>query len=118
VTSGMSPDEAAEYGSPVTQLGRPADPSARRSPGRPGRPKKFYAKLALEYERIEHGTRRDLGKSTREVLARRHKVPITTIGKWLQQARQRGFITKGERGQRGGNATDLARVIAQGTGRS
>jgi hypothetical protein len=69
----------------------------------------FYAKVAVEYDAIENNDRRDLRDSTRATLAHRHKVPVTTIGKWIRVARARGFLTSvSSRGLRGGTATRAA----------
>jgi hypothetical protein len=97
-----------EYGDPPARL----KGSAVRRPGRPRvRPPAFYAKFALRYEYIENVSRREPGDSTRELLARQYKVPLTTIGKWIRVARQRGFLTKVVRGQRGGQATRRAHDV-------
>jgi hypothetical protein len=94
------------WANPATELEPP--PRARRGPGRPPvRDLAFYAKFTVQYERVEHSDRRDK-TSTREILAAKHHVPVTTIGKWIRVARQKGLLTPVVRGQRGGFATERA----------
>ena len=82
-------------------------------PGRPGRPKADYAKFALRYHAIEHDSRREPGQSTRKILSREWKVPVSTVAKRLRTARKLGFLTEVVRGQRGSMATRLAREVAK-----
>jgi len=83
----------------------------RRAPGRPPRDPLFYAKLAVAYDQVEHFSRREPGASTRATLARRYKVPVTTIAKWIRTARQHKFLTPVRRGQRGGQAMPTAHEL-------
>lgn len=103
-------DEPDDWGTPAFQLESAS--SKHRAAGRPGRPLTFYAKFAVRYSDVEHGTRRERGASTRAILARQYKVPVTTIGKWIRTARQHGFLTPVVRGQRGGMATNVARELS------
>lgn len=96
----------------LTPPARLAASAARRSAGRPGRPRKFYATFAVRYEAIEDDERREPGASTRAALARQCKVPVTTIAKWIRTARQLGFLTAVAPGQRGGRATTLAKAFS------
>jgi hypothetical protein len=86
---------------------------ARRGPGRPSRPRTFYAEFAVRYDDIENNDNRERQVSTREILRRKYKVPLTTIGKWIRVARECGFLTAVTRGQRGGRATPAARALVQ-----
>ena len=83
----------------------------RRGPGRPRRPLEFYAEFAQRYHQVENLRRREAGDSTREVLAKEYKVPVTTIGKWIRVARQQKLLTPVVRGQRGGVATPRAAQV-------
>jgi hypothetical protein len=84
-----------------------------RRGGRPARPLRFYAKVALAYERIERNERREPQASTRAILAKRYKVNLTTIARWIHVARKRGLLTPVTRGSRGGMATEKARYLVE-----
>ena len=104
----LPPDDPPDdWGNPPSRLER-----TRTRRGRPIRyPPVFYAEFAVRYHDVEHDERREPGASTRAILAKRYKVPLTTIGKWIRIARQRGFLTRVVRGQRGGMATHAAREL-------
>jgi len=76
--------------------------------GRKGRPDEFYARLAVDYHLIEHDSRREHGESTRQLVADRRGVSVNTVGKWLQTACGRGFLTPVKRGGRRRMATETA----------
>jgi len=101
-----------EWGNPASQL--EASPP-RRAAGRPPRyPPVHYAKFALQYSKVENNHRKERGKSTRDILARRYKVPVSTIGKWIYVARQQGFISNEvRRGGRGGVAMPAADKLVE-----
>jgi len=86
----------------------------RSGGGRPGRPLAFYARLAIEFDRLENHPRRERGLSTRAVLANRHDVPVSTIGKWIRICRRKKLLTSVIQGRRGGRATDLAKELYSG----
>jgi len=98
-------------------LGHPAasveKPPRAPAIGRPGRPRSFYAEVAMRYHHVEHVARREPGASTRGTLARHYKVNVTAIGKWLQTARRYGLLTPVVPGQRGSMATNLAKQLSE-----
>jgi hypothetical protein len=106
----IPPDDAPEeWGGPASRL-----ESTRPRRGRPvSYSPEFYAEFAVRYHNVEHDERRERSASTRALLAKRYKVPLTTIGKWIRIARQRGFLTRVVRGQRGGMATHAARALTK-----
>ena len=85
-----------------------------RGAGRLGRPRPFYALLAVRYDQIEHQFLREPGSSTRQVLKKHFykDASLAAIGKWLTTARAQGFLPSVVRGQRGSRATDIARKLA------
>jgi hypothetical protein len=109
--------QVAEQAGALARLGAPARRQAGsrvegRGAGRPPKyPRVFFARLALEYHRIEHLSRKEPGKSTRQILADRHDKPVTTIAKWLWRARRFGFLTKEGKGARGSYATEAAKTL-------
>jgi hypothetical protein len=109
---GMSDPFWVEFGVPPPFRESPPKP---RGPGRPPKSPAFYAAFAIAYNDIENIRRREARTSTRDILARRYKVPVTTIGKWILRARQLGFlgVKKRVRGQRGGFATPAAYAVAE-----
>jgi hypothetical protein len=96
---------------PAPRRQRPV--TARRT-GRPPKPDTFYAAFARQYHAIEHHHRREPQSSTRDRLAHLHRVPVTTIAKWILVARQKGFLTTVKRGQRGGMVTRAALALLGG----
>ena len=113
-------DDALAATAPLTLAGQmppERDKSrGRRGAGRPGRPLTFYAQFAVEFDTVENDKRREAGFSTRTALARKYKVPDSTIGKWIYVCRQRGLLTARVRGRgkRGGRATEAARDLCKG----
>lgn len=100
-------DPEEERDGPVSRLQTPT--GVRRGGGRPPtHSRAFYATLAVDYDDVEHSSRKEPGASTRAILAKRRRVPVTTIGKWILTARRLGFLTAVARGQRGGRATPTA----------
>jgi hypothetical protein len=89
-----------------------ASPREGRGAGRPAiHDRRFYAAVAVAYDRYEHHPRREPRRSTRRHLAQKYQVPVSTIGKWLTVARALGFLTHTARGRRGSMATPSARSL-------
>jgi hypothetical protein len=81
-------------------------PRPRRDSGREDR---FYAQLAREYvEMNERGSSRP----SREIAERRGEKP-ERIRDWLHEARERGLLSKGEPGKRGGQLLPSAQALLQ-----
>jgi hypothetical protein len=95
------------WGDPASRVEQP-----RRGAGRPGRPRTHYAEFAVRYEAVECDPDR-VRTSTRNILARQYKKPVSTIAKWIRTARQLGFLTPVTRGQRGGRATPIAYTLSE-----
>ena len=95
------------WGFPASHVEQP-----RRGAGRPARPPTFYAAFAVRYAAVESDLRR-VRTSTRNILARQYKKPVSTIGKWIWTARQLGFLTPVTRGKRGGLATPIAYTLSE-----
>lgn len=87
--------------------------STRQRIGRPpSHPPEFYAKFAIEFDRVEyHMRRREPGSSTRKILAEKHKTTVNVIGKWIRVARQKGFLAPVKRGRRGGRVLPAAKEL-------
>jgi hypothetical protein len=75
--------------------------------GRKGRSDGFWEQFSKAYHRAENDPRRERGESTYSThkrLAQQYGKRETTIAKWIQRARAKGFITKTQPGRRGGMA--------------
>jgi hypothetical protein len=79
---------------------------ARLSPGRSGaallkvppgaKPDWFYERLAVAYSNLALRSNRPA-----VLLAERNQVPVTTVHRWVKEARRRGFLPPGQKGRRG-----------------
>jgi hypothetical protein len=75
--------------------------------GRKGLSDGFWEQFSRAYHRAENDPRRERGASTYSThkrLAQQYGKRETTIAKWIQKARAKGFITKTQPGRRGGMA--------------
>jgi hypothetical protein len=79
--------------------------------GRPPKPARFYAEVAVNYHEIEID--RADGGSTRAQLAALYGVPATTVAGWLRTARRLGFLTPTKAGSRHSVATADAFATAR-----
>jgi hypothetical protein len=68
-------------------------PSASRTRGRPDR---FYADIAAAYLDLARSSRRPAAD-----LAEDHDVPVTTVHRWIKEARRRGHLAPGRPGKAG-----------------
>lgn len=85
----------AEESARVSLPGLAASTPGRR---RTGRPDRFYAELAAEYVRtIEKGSRRPV-----EDIRTRRRLATAQVRDLIHEARERGFLSKGEQGAAGG----------------
>ena len=67
------------------------------TPGTPrGRPDRFYADIAAEYQDQTRRSRRPAAD-----LADRHGVPASTAHRWIKEARRRGLLAPGRPGKAG-----------------
>lgn len=67
------------------------------APGAPrGRPDRFYADIAAEYQDLTSSSRRPAAD-----LADRHSVPVSTTHRWIKEARRRGLLAPGRPGKAG-----------------
>lgn len=76
-----------------------AAPGPGRAAGAPrtqGRPDRFYAEIADAYRHLAPSSRRPAGE-----LAARYDVPVTTVHRWVKEARRRGFLAPGRPGKAG-----------------
>lgn len=77
---------------------------AASRPGRRGHDDRFYATIALDYDRrIRSGSRRPVAD-----LASKLNLSPATVGGLVHKARRRGFLTASPPGQPGGSATPRA----------
>jgi len=61
-----------------------------------GRPDRFYADIAAEYQDQTRRSRRPAAD-----LADRHGVPVSTAHRWIKEARRRGLLAPGRPGKAG-----------------
>jgi hypothetical protein len=61
-----------------------------------GRPDRFYADIAGEYLDLARSSRRPAAD-----LAGQHQVPVTTVHRWIKEARRRGHLSPGRPGKAG-----------------
>jgi hypothetical protein len=61
-----------------------------------GRPDEFYAEVADTYRQLAQSSRRPAGD-----MAARYEVPVTTVHRWVKEARRRGFLAPGRPGKAG-----------------
>jgi hypothetical protein len=79
----------------------------KRRPGRPGLDPRYFASLAVAYERrVRAGSRTPVAD-----IARERRVASRTITNHANRARALGLLTKGLPGRAGGTATQKARRI-------
>jgi len=79
-----------------------------------GRPDWFFAQLAADYvDAVASGSRRPVAD-----LARRRRFPPARIRDMLHEARERGLLSRGERGRRGGYLLPRAMEILRQRGRA
>src|SRR5512132_1118934 len=60
------------------------------------KPDWFYQRLAVIYSSLAQRSNRPA-----VVLAERNEVPVTTVHRWVKEARRRGFLPPGQKGRRG-----------------
>ena len=60
------------------------------------KPDWFYQRLAAIYSSLAQRSNRPA-----MVLAERNEVPVTTVHRWVKEARRRGFLPPGQKGRRG-----------------
>lgn len=97
----------------LADLGLPEQrPESRGRGGRRGRPDLFYARLAREYV-----GRCGVSRSPVADLAARHKLNDSIVRDMVHAARERGFLTPGRPGYRGGQLTVKAEQLLQGAKR-
>lgn len=61
-----------------------------------GRPDRFYEDIATEYLDLARSSRRPAAD-----LADEHEVPVTTVHRWIKEARRRGHLAPGRPGKAG-----------------
>jgi hypothetical protein len=72
-------------------------PLPRRTAGaRPEDPDAFYKRVALRYARVVEDTH-----APAPVLAEEAGVPVTTVHRWIREARRRGYLPPARRGAAG-----------------
>lgn len=71
-------------------------PGPEAPAGLRGRPDRFYADIAAEYQDHTRTSRRPAAD-----LADRHGVPVTTAHRWIKEARRRGLLAPGRPGKAG-----------------
>jgi hypothetical protein len=71
-------------------------PEAARSRPARGRPDRFYLDIARAYGELAGTSRRPAAE-----LADRHDVPVTTVHRWIKEARRRGHLSPGRPGKAG-----------------
>lgn len=59
-------------------------------------PESFYRRVAMAYRQYAGQT-----KSPARAIAEEAAVPVTTVHRWVREARQRGFLPQGRRGKVG-----------------
>lgn len=59
-------------------------------------PEKFYRQVALAYRQYAIET-----KAPARAIADEAQVPVTTVHRWIREARQRGFLPPGRKGRAG-----------------
>lgn len=64
--------------------------------GQGGRPDRFYADVAAEYQHLTRMSRRPATD-----LADQYGVPVTTAHRWIKEARRRGLLAPGRPGKAG-----------------
>jgi hypothetical protein len=89
---------AAEMPEAAEDLARVRNPTMRlRIPGGGKKPDKFYAQVAAAYRWLaENGSRRPALD-----IAERNGVAVTTVHRWIAEARRRGILEPGVRGRAG-----------------
>jgi hypothetical protein len=70
---------------------RPPERSTRR-----GRPDAFYREVAASYLELAQQ-----GRGPARLLAERHDVPVSTVHRWVKEARRRGLLPPGRAGKAG-----------------
>jgi hypothetical protein len=60
------------------------------------KPDWFYERLAVAYSNLALRSNRPA-----VLLAERNEVPVTTVHRWVKEARRRGFLPPGQKGRRG-----------------
>ena len=75
------------------RLGRAVD-FGSAPPGR--KPDWFYQEVANQYGRLVAASNRPAAE-----MAELHAIPVTTVHRWVKEARRRGFLGPGRKGRRG-----------------
>jgi hypothetical protein len=78
----------------VTRSGRPR--AKLRIPATNPKPPKFYEEVAWAYRELAAQ-----GNRPAMELAEANGVPVTTVHRWIKEARRRGFLPPGQKGRRG-----------------
>jgi hypothetical protein len=78
----------------VTRSGRPH--AKLRLPATNPKPPKFYEEVAWAYRELSAQ-----GNRPAMELAEANGVPVTTVHRWVKEARRRGFLPPGRKGRRG-----------------
>jgi hypothetical protein len=105
-----SNDSAGYEQAMLKSLALRSTPLGHKRPGRRGRPDRYYAELAMEYEAW-----RQTG-SRLATLARRRHMSESALRAALNTARTKELLSKAPAGTAGGVATDKAKaIIRQGT---
>jgi hypothetical protein len=60
------------------------------------KPDSFYSQVAKVYGQLARGSNRPAAE-----LAEVNDVPVTTVHRWVKEARRRGFLPPGQKGRRG-----------------
>jgi hypothetical protein len=88
-----TPDPRPLAGVPLVPGGRGAA-LLKIPPG--AKPDWFYERLAVAYSKLALRSNRPA-----VLLAERNEVPVTTVHRWVKEARRRGFLPPGQKGRRG-----------------
>lgn len=86
--------EQAAHRAELNQTWRQTRPAITRPDG--SDPEAFYRNVATAYRQYATGT-----KAPAKAIADEAGVPVTTVHRWVREARQRGFLPHGRRGKVG-----------------